>query len=275
MKWSEVIRMFLPPIVLRGVRWFFPVLRYAPDGWQTRLDSGSKGWNAENVIAEEKAKWGAFLANLEGAGPLGFSHESDDLSETRNVSFHNIHLTFAYVLALASRGKPSMSVLDWGGGLGHYFRIAKAVLPGVPVDYHIKEVPMMAATGRQLNPDVHWHENDACLGRTYDLVMMNGSLQYIPEWKETLLRMAGATDGYFFLTRLPVVEKSSSYVAVQKAYGIKLLHQQLNRREVLDAAEGAGLRLLREFIIGDRPVIPGAPAPCELKGWLFAAPSTS
>ncbi len=271
MKCNDVIRMLLPPIALRAARWLRPLLRYAPEGWETRLSADQRGWNAARVIDEEKAKWELFLKNLEGAGPLGFSHESSDLSETRNVSFHNIHLIYAYVLALAAHRKDLVSVLDWGGGLGHYHRLGRALLPGVALDYHVKEVPALAAEGRRLNPEVRWHEDDGCLDRTYDLVMVNGSLQYIRDWRETVGRIARATGGYFFLHRLPVVEQGPSYVAVQKAYGTEMLHQQLNQQEVLKTIEDAGLRLVREFIVGDRPVIPWAPAPCEMKSWFFIA----
>ena len=82
-----------------------PPLTYAPDGWETRIDGPpSKGWDFEGVVEAERMRR-VVPPNLAGTGPLGFSHEHDDPSESRNVSFHNIHMTFAYVVALASRGK--------------------------------------------------------------------------------------------------------------------------------------------------------------------------
>ena len=111
------------------------------------------------------------------AHPLGFTHEHDDLTVTRFVPFHNVHITYAYVLALTAHRKDAISVLDWGGALGHYYQIGKAVIPDVEIDFHFKEVPKLVELGRLLNPDVHWYADDSCLERTYDLVMMNGSLQ--------------------------------------------------------------------------------------------------
>ena len=141
----RIIKLFIPPLVFKGVHYIQnlfgkPDLEFAPDAWQTRLTDGrNKGWNVDSVIDTEKAKWNSFSRNLEGPGPLGFSHEHTDLSEIRNPNFHNVHISYAYVLALAAHQKNRISVLDWGGALGHYYLIGKAVLPDVTIDFHVKE----------------------------------------------------------------------------------------------------------------------------------------
>lgn len=267
-------KMVLPPFVVSGLRFLRrssdnPRFEYAPQGWQTQLPLNTRGWEHEAVVGAERDKWEAFRRNLMGAGPLGFSHEHTDLSIVRNISFHNVHITYAYVLTLAAHFKRSLSVLDWGGGLGHYYLIGKALLPDVNIDFHCKEVPSMAAMGRELNPEVHWFSDDSCLDRSYDLVMVNGSLQYFENWQGTLQNLAPAIKDYFFLTRLPVVEEVPSFVAVQREYGTEMMHQQLNQVEVLKLVESLGLRCVREFVVGDRPYIQGAPEQCELRGWLF------
>src|ERR1041385_1056088 len=123
---QELIRQVLPPFVLAGLRRIrkptvAAVLEYAPLGWDTPLANDRVGWDNDSVVQAEAAKWNDFRRNVEGAGPLGFSHEHTDLNITRNVSFHNIHLSYAYVLSLAAQGRKEISVLDWGGGLGHYY----------------------------------------------------------------------------------------------------------------------------------------------------------
>src|SRR4030042_3606352 len=252
----KIAQLVLPPIVTEGVRHVLRrhrvgFLEYAPDGWKAiRKDCGSSGWNSESVIEAEEARLDAFRRNLQGAGPLGFSHEHTDLTVVRNVSFHNIHVTYAFVLALAAHQKATLSVLDWGGGLGHYYLIGKAVLPDVALDFHCKDVPLMAEAGKRLNPEVHWYADESCLRRDYDLIMINGSLQYIQDWAGTLQRIASAVKGYLFLTRIPVVDNGPGFVAIQRAYGIEMLHQQLNQALVLQVVEGTGLRLMREFVVG-------------------------
>jgi putative methyltransferase (TIGR04325 family) len=272
---KKILELLIPPIVIEGTRsvqnlFRKPDFAYAPDGWQTQLTKvKNKGWSVEHVVAAEKAKWDAFCRNLEGAGPLGFSHEHTDMSVTRNPNFHNVHISYAYVLALAAHKKDSISVLDWGGSLGHYYRIGKAVLPGVLIDYHVKEVPLMAEAGKQLNPEVHWYDDETCLERDYDLIMMNGSIGYMQDWFDALHRIARATKTYLFLYRLPVVQKSPSFLGLQRIYNSQMLHQQLNQTELLEAVKDTGLILVREFVVGDRPYIKGAPEQCEIRGWLF------
>jgi len=272
---KKILRLLTPPIVPRAFRHLRSTgsrdntLEYAPQGWNTPRSKDLGGWDGEGIIRAESERWNDFCRNLEGSGPLGFSHEHLDLTIIRSVPLHNVHITFAYVLALCARLQTSVSVLDWGGGLGHYYLIAKAVLPDLALDFHCKEVPAMAAAGQRLNPEVHWYVDDRCLERSYDLVMVNGSLQYMRDWKETLRSLAKATGKYLFLTRLPVVENGPGFIAIQRLHGSEMLHQQLNQAEVLEFVSGLGVHLVREFVVGDRPQIVGAPEECELRGWLF------
>lgn len=280
LKIKRIAHLVLPPVI---TQWLAhnpqslpepeqakPRLEYAPEGFKTTLaNSGDTGWNLKGVVDAEQAKWKAYCKNLEDGGPLGFSHEHTDLTVVRDVPFHNVQITYAYVIALAAHLKSNLSVLDWGGGLGHYYQLAKAVMPEVAIEFHCKEVPLIAEAGKLLNPDVRWYADESYLERSYDLVMVNGSLQYIEEWKQTLEKLSRVVKEYFFLTRLPVVEHAASFVAIQREYDTEMLHQQFNKNEVLDFVESLGLRKVREVVVGDRPQIQGAPEQCELRGWLF------
>ncbi len=272
---ENILKLLSPPIMIKGVRAVLnklrkPVLEYAPDGWRTKLANGkNQGWNVDSTVNNERAKFDAFCRNLEGPGPLGFSHEHTDLSVIRNPNFHNVHISYAYVLALAAHKKDCISVLDWGGSLGHYYLVGKAVLPDVTIDFHVKEVPLMAKVGKQLIPEVHWHDNERCLERDYDLIMITGSIPYIEDWANTLKRIANSAKEYLFLFRFPVVEYGPTFVAIQRIYGSQMLHQQLNQSELLEVVKGTGMTLVREFVVGDRPYIKNAPEQCEVRGWLF------
>ena len=249
-----------------------PQLEYAPDGWNTQLGpEAAKGWNDPAAAREEQEKWDAFCSAVYGTGPLGFCHEHTDLTITRNISFHNIHITFGYVLALASQKKDAVSVLDYGGGFGHYCMVGKALLPEIEIAYHCWEVPVMADEGKRLNPDINWHTGPECLDKTYDLVMISGSLQYVEHWQEFLcdISKAVAPGNYLYLTRVPVIEEAESYVAVQKAFDSRLLHMQFNRRDLLKGVEQAGFEMVREFVVGDSSFILNAPEQFEMRGWLF------
>jgi len=272
---GKIIKLLTPPIVIKcaqTVNNLFekPVLEYAPDGWQTQLNPDrNQGWSVDSVVDNEKVKWDAFKRNLEGSGPLGFSHEHTDLSIIHDTNFHNVHISYAYVLALTAHHKDRISVLDWGGSLGHYYLVGKAVLPNVSMDYHVKEVPLMAEAGRLLNPDVHWYDDESCLEREYDLVMLNGSILYLKDWGDALHRIARSVKEYLFLFRLPVVQNSPSFISIERLYNSQMLHQQLNQADLMEAVKETELILLREFVVGEPPYIRNAPEQCEMRGWLF------
>jgi len=271
----KILKLFIPPILIKSaqaIKNLFkePLLEYAPDGWQTQLNPDrNQGWNVDSVIDNERAKWDVFCKNVEGPGSLGFSHEHSDLNTIHDTNFHNVHISYAYVLALTAHHKDRISVLDWGGSLGHYYMIGKAVLPSVSFDYHVKEVPLMAKAGKVLNPDVHWHDDESCLERKYDLVMLNGSILYLKDWVETLQRIACSVIEYLFLFRLPVVQNSPTFISIERLYHSQMLHQQVNQAELLAAVKETGLILVREFTVGSPPYIKNAPEQCEMRGWLL------
>jgi hypothetical protein len=75
------------------------------------------------------------------------------------------------------------------------------------------------------------------------------------------------------VTRLPVTLDGRSFVALQRAYAYgydtEFLCWVLNRDELVAAAAEGGLALVREFVIGDAQYIRRAPAPVEVRGYLF------
>lgn len=270
----SLIRKVLPPIIdfvkQRLIRFLNPpLLEYAPEGWNTVLATGTEGWNSRRFIAEEREKWKIFCDLVKPPGPLGFSHEEPVLRSNSNVSFHNLHLTYGYVLGLAAHRKATLSVLDYGGGLGHYFPLGRALFPDLTLKFHCKEMSAVAEAGKLLNPEVEWFTDDRCLNNTYDLVMISSSLQYMQNWQEQLAAIASSTSDYLLLTRIPIVHQADSFVAIQKAYGSKMLHWQFNKSMLIGQIQDLGLQLIREFVVGDRPAIKGAPEQCELGSWLF------
>ena len=262
---KRLARGLLPPLVTESLRgfgqWLNPpvvALEYSPLGWdETLVVDGSPGWNAAGVVEATQAENEQSYRLLLHGGPLGTGHQ------------HNLHVSFAYVLALAARHKTTLSILDWGGGLGYYYYVAKAALPGTSIEYHCKEVDALAAAGARAVPEVTWYSDESCLDRTYDVIMLSGSLQYAQDWEDQLRRISRAAFDWLYLTRLPVVEHVPTYAALQSVYGTRLLHWQFNRASVLGVVRSLGFDVVREFEIGDRPYIRGAPEQCELRGWLF------
>jgi hypothetical protein len=91
--------------------------------------------------------------------------------------------------------------------------------------------------------------------------------------------LARAVGSYLFVTRLPVVSHSSSFVALHRpyryGYDVDLLNWVVNRGELVSHARTCGLRLVREFLISEHPNIRRAPEQCEFRGFLFAPADAS
>jgi len=245
---------------------------FEPQGWDTE-DPLLKGWNVDAVARAEAERWAPFLATLSGPGPVGVSHE-ETLPVRDDVCAHNTIMCFAYVLARAAGHRDAMAMLDWGGGVGHYYQIGRTLFPGLRLDYTCKELPAMARTGRELQPALRFVDSEtAAFDRPYELVMASSSLHYARDWTRLLRTLAGAARGHLYVTRLPLIERNDSFVVRQRAYAYgydtEYLGWCLNRGEFLDAAASANMRLEREFLIDEDFPVPGAPEPIGCRGFLF------
>ncbi len=280
-----LIHRITPPIILEAVRAVRARIRsgvnvateweYIAEGWAyAQTHPEVLGWNVVDILEVYKAKWPHFVAMLEGQQPLGFSHEST-LANREEINSHNTIMIFAYALTLASRQLQTISMLDWGGGIGHYYLFSRAILPEVSINYYCKDVQILAEYGKELFPEQHFFFTDDCLDFQYDFVLASGSLHFSESWEEIFIGLARATRGYFLLTRLPVVQNTQSFVFIQRpyAYGYRTeyLGWCLNRSDILHLAEESNLELVREFVIGERPGIVNAPEQCQYRGFLFKA----
>ena len=285
---KPIIRDLTPPLIWRtlsrlrslqaGIGQKYIEWEYIPEGWQAlKTDSNIKGWNVESVLEAYKANWPTFLKSLEGTLPFGISPESGSENRT-NLMFHNLMMTYAYALSLSTRHKSSISMLDWGGGIGHYYLLSQKLVPDLGIDYHCKDVPVLAEYGRSLFPQAHFYTDETCLERKYDFVLASASFQYSQDWVSALKGLAQATAGYLFITRLPIAHHVPSFVIVQRpyqyGYDTEYLGWCLNRNEFLKVAENAGLKLVREVIAQASPHVTLAPEQPEYWGFLFSSPST-
>jgi putative methyltransferase (TIGR04325 family) len=207
------------------------------------------------------------------AHPLGVSHEAS-LPTNNDYAAHNTMMVYAYVIALAARKKDRISLLDWGGGIGHYYIISKVLMPEIEIDYHCKDLPLLCKGGQELLPEAKFHEKEEeCFTRVYDLVLASSSLHYSEDWQRVVQRLASVTESYLYITRIPVVHRSASFVVVQRpyqyGYQTEYLCWFLNREEFLVQLDSLQMELVREFLIQERPQVHNAPEQGEYRGFLF------
>jgi putative methyltransferase (TIGR04325 family) len=267
----------LPPILLDAYRKIAERLSRKPPEYEYVSDDSfppsttMNGWNVESVSNEQMRKWDRLVELTSGTGPLGIDPHAPVVSNT-DYRAHNALMTFGYVLVRSAGGRDSVSVLDWGSGPGQYYVFARALLPGVAIDYHGVDVPLLCEAGRRAVPEATFHDDDSAFDRQYDLVMASGALQYAEDWRDTLGKLAGAASRSLYLV-VPVVRHANAFVIVQRphkyGYLTEFVQWVFNRDELVAAAESSGLTLRREFLNEEMGPIRGTPERRATVGFLF------
>jgi putative methyltransferase (TIGR04325 family) len=240
----------------------------------------SKGWSDRSVVARQAEKWDPFVRSLKSPLPLGRSHEAAPDAPT-GVSSHNTIMTFAYLVGrvIAEKGGCPVSILDWGGGLGHYYQYMRVLFPESSIDYWVKDLEELCIAGRERNHGANfvWDDRRA-LAREYDLVFASSSLHYTRRVYELVDDLCGVGNRYFMVTRTPFVERSDDFVVVQRPHRYGYLTEYagwfLNKSRFVSFVEARGFVLDREFLLDERPFVGNAPEQCRYCGLLFRRVST-
>ncbi len=268
---SNLSRLLLPPIIVRvAERLGSSDWEYVADHWP-KDDQRSFGWDDSSVVENMRENWPAYSKAVGGTAPLAFWPW---FTAAPDMHAHNVLMTWGYVLARAAWGKTRLAVLDWGGAVGNYAAVGKALLPDVELEFTIKERPALCEAGRKLLPEVTFtSSDDECFSRRYDLVIASNSLQYAEDWGCMTNRLADAASSFLFITNLPVLRKSNSFVAIQRPqrYGLKAdyISWVLNCDEFLEHAKSSGFILEREFLTTGNIHYRKAREPSENRGFLF------
>jgi len=234
-------------------------IEYAPEGWATPLPADHTEAFWKSFAGQERAAFEELVARVKSGQAAISPQPGEDFK----------HVAFGCAVGLAALGKEQISVLDYGGNLGDYLWIARGLLPAVAMDFHCKELPLVADVGREVNPSVTWHTGDGCFDASYDLVMFVSSLQYLREWQSVMQRGAVATRDVLLLSDVPAVRAAPSFVATQRSRGMTTLYNVLNRADVIDGVERIGPRLIREFDMGPHPTVANAPEQPHCVGLMF------
>jgi putative methyltransferase (TIGR04325 family) len=267
---AQRLRRFVPPIVAELVERSLSGWRYLGPSWPASYQSG---WHDESVADAQTRHWPFLVDVTSGRGPLGVSHFPWRTTADEPAD-QNIVASFGYILALTAlaAGGP-ISLLDWGGGLGHYRLYARALLPRVPVDYHCVDLPGIVSAARRLQPDAHFHMSEHEIDdRAFDLVVCSSALHYARDWPATLARLAKSTRRFLYVARLQTVERCASFVVEQtpNVYRRPYASWFVNRGEFLERAGACGLQLEREFVYDERWFVRGAPEQGRSWGFLLS-----
>jgi putative methyltransferase (TIGR04325 family) len=281
-KLKNFIRQLVPPVVWNSIRYARSTLsspsseirecEYIPEGWKYQIES-AEGWNHSSISDIEKTKWNEFVRLLEGTDPVGIAHEAAKL-ENRNLPAHHSIMCFGYVLAMVGNQRSTLSILDYGGGLGHYFLFARALLPSLKLSYFCMDLASFCSEGKKLLPEVTFFDSPKqCDSHKYEIIFASGSFHYTKDWKALLKSFVEWSSSYVFLTRVPTVRDAATYVMIQRpyryGYQTEYLGWVLNRKELLQYCRDLGLILVREFLVAEGLEILNAPEQPDFCGFLF------
>ena len=249
-------------------------MKYVQEGWAyAQSHPDLKGYNVQDWIETCRKSRQSYMELAAKTDPL-VPFAQDPTSEDA-LTDHNRMMLLGYCLMLASRDRESVSILDWGGALGHLYYVARALLPpDVGIDFTCKDVPLVVEYGVKHVPEIFFCDDDTCLKRRYDMVMAHASLYYSEDWEDVFARLAEASNRYVLISRVPFVTQVPSYVILERLYrfdyNVETLAWALNRGSFLEHAKKVGLSLVREFITGQAYEVPGAPEQPVFRGFLFS-----
>lgn len=113
-----------------------------------------------------------------------------------------------------------IKVLDFGGGGGHSYWVARNFFPHLDLDWHVVETRSMceAAVPRLSLKRLRFHTSiDGALqfAGTFDLIFANSAIQYTDNPLETFSELGAAGAKVFFATRTPLSSINSNYDYLQ------------------------------------------------------------
>jgi putative methyltransferase (TIGR04325 family) len=240
----------------------------APPEWEMVPDTDEvwtahDGWVHDSILRTQLNKWPDFLRSVEGPKALGQSHEAA-AGAAADYSTHNTIMSFGYALGRVTQGRETVSVLDWGGGLGHYYIYARALFPALRLDYVVKDFPGFCSAGLELLPEVKFLSEDTeALSRRYDFVFASSSLPYARDLYGLLARLCDSAAGWLMITRTPMIENHDDFVVVQRPHMYGYLTEYpgwfINRGRLIDFVVARGFLLERQFLVAEEPNVPNAP----------------
>ncbi len=277
LKTKNIIARSFPPIIIDFFKYCRSIIKkpeweYVSAGW----NYPARGWDKKSVALVNEKQLDQ-IKDLIGTNHIfGYSHESSNLSSSFDLAYHNLIMIFGYSLARVSSKRDQITMLDWGGGLGHYLLIGRHLMPDLEIQYACKETFEMCNRAKSLNLEgLFSHSEDTIFSKKYDFILASGSLHYENNWEVLLTQLAKALNrnGYLLVTYQPFIERSPSFVFIQRpyqyGYQTEYLGWCLNKHEFIDTSAKVGLHSVQEFMVGYCPHIHGAPEQNNYMGLLF------
>ena len=157
-----------------------------------------------------------------------------------------------HILSLAagvlfSPSEDNLQVLDFGGGLGtSYFRLISSLPESKKVEFHIVELKIICDLAQNFLgdfPQLHFYKTLPNLSKPVHIIHLGSSIQYAPDWKDLLAKLANYRSHILILEELPAGD-IPSFISTQNYYGKKLQCHFFNINELIEEVQTLGYELI-------------------------------
>ena len=258
---------------LRALRQRFGVPEWRVDaqGFE-RPDAAAEAWDRPALAKKLAERIREYDRRLQAGD--GMALNPDDPSGGPDPAALSLAQDYATVFTRAAEGKARLRLLDWGGGPGAAYALAKHCLPQVQLSYTCQELETVCDAGRELFPEARFlHEAGRCFEERYDLVIAGSSLWYAHDWRALAGQMAASAEPWLFIAKTGFVDAVPAFVAVQRptlaGYERDFPCWILNRPELIAHLGSQGLELVHSFEPGPLLPVRGAAEAVVLRSLLF------
>jgi putative methyltransferase (TIGR04325 family) len=162
------------------------------------ISSSKLGYESQELVNQIITKTQSFRNIIEADGIL-------DFNSTRTL----------LGLALSVKSA-SFNVLDFGGGAGYHYFIAKAAFPSWKPEWNIVETDALATAAKKniIADSLQWYSGIDCLLReksNFDLVFTSSAIQYCEKPLETLAALLDLRSPFVYITRTVLTKEQKEF----------------------------------------------------------------
>ena len=150
------------------------------------------------------------------------------------------------LISLIKIQKETVSVLDFGGGMGiSYIDCLQSIGPD-GLEFHIVDLEDVQEKGKQIfekKYNVRFYSDIALIGRI-DVVHIGGSLQYIDNYRSLMKRLIELEPGFIFFTNTPMGKAPTYATAQVNMKGLRIPCWIFQLDEIVELMGKSGYRLV-------------------------------
>ncbi len=147
---------------------------------------------------------------------------------------------------------PPVRILDFGGGFGASHVYLTTVVPEVPLQYVVIEVPGIVAAARALVPE-HERRFDCEIKRDHDrpdIVFVKSALQYVADYRAALSSLLKLDSRFVLLEKFSGVDCPSFVSGQLNVQGSVIPYWFISVQEVIELARSLGYSLVLRRLVG-------------------------